>query len=407
MNQLNFEVFPSDEKDFRLKIEPDIHDKNLINIFCSFTFITPNYSVLFTLSELKKFTETITNHKVFLVLWDMNTLSNPYFRRMSASGKTPDWDKFINEKIKEVREIVTMVGFKKDEINIYKSSDLWKRFVSYKEENIFQRFYSALAQMKIQDYVANNKVSHLFQVPMDMFFCNYFHKLYPEDISKSIDIAFYGQDKEKLYLTTRQFMIDDCIISDKKPIFVRVKSFPYLIYNANVPEWNMSLRDIRNIILNFPLTKEEVIVLFRYIFSSNILEEDFESFKKVNGKKGCNELKEILAKALYKYLQVSKKRFMEISGQIKEDTINVSGRKEARDFGQILKSNIALEIILMADGTKNTTEMSKKIGKSIATISTYANRLKRKKLIEVLPNGNIKRTVNVLKINFDIGIQKD
>ena len=87
--------------------------------------------------------------------------------------------------------------------------------------------------MHIKDFVANNKVSHLIQVPMDIFFCNYLHKLCPEDTNKAIDIAFFGQDKENLYVSTRELMINDGLIENKKPIFVIIKNFPYLIYNYN------------------------------------------------------------------------------------------------------------------------------------------------------------------------------
>jgi Mn-dependent DtxR family transcriptional regulator len=69
-----------------------------------------------------------------------------------------------------------------------------------------------------------------------------------------------------------------------------------------------------------------------------------------------------------------------------------------------LKSQIALEILLLADGSKSTTEISKVTKKSVATISTYTNRLKRMNLIRVLENGHLKRNIKGVKVNFELGL---
>jgi len=412
METNNIEVYKTDKKAFDLEIKPDFKDKKQLNIFCSFTYITPNYSVLFTLNELKKFVEQ-GDFKIFLVIWDMNTLANPYFKKMCSSRKINNPDLFIDQKISELKDIAGSIGFDKEKLSIYKSSDLWKRFISYNEENIFQEFYSVLAQMHIKDFVANNKVSHLIQVPMDIFFCNYFHKLCPEDTNKAIDIAFFGQDKENLYVSTRKLMINDGLIENEKPIFVIIKNFPYLIYNYNVPEWDMGLKDIKNILINFPLAKKEIFVLLKHI--TNLIKirikekdkdveidyDDFYSEYKDNPEK---ELIEVLAENLFRYLKEHKKRFLETSGRVEEAVLNLVKKQDVKNIGQVLKSDIALEILLLADGSKNTSEISRELKKSVATISTYANRLKKMNLIRVLPNGKIKRNIKGLKVNFELGL---
>jgi predicted transcriptional regulator len=268
---------------------------------------------------------------------------------------------------------------------IYKSSELWKRLISFKGEDVFQDFYYTIAQMEIKDSVNNTKVSHLLRIPMDIFFCKHFHQLYPEDIEKPIDIAFFSADKERLYVSTRQILYDNGIISDKTPIFIKMDFFPYLIYNYKVPDWNMSLREIKSIVHNFPLEKKNLYSLFRFL-----------GYPKGN--------KSELAEALYNYLQEHKKKFD--SEKIIEDVINLSSKSETRKFGQILKSNIALEILLMADGTKTTTEISKILKKSVATISTYTNRLKKMNLIR-LKDEKIKRNLKGIKLNFELGLQKE
>jgi len=94
-NMPTFLIYPSDEKEFNSKIEPEIKEGNELTIFCSFTYITSNYSILFTLEGLKKFIGN-RNYKVLLVMWDMNALSNVYFRKLQSLKKVSDADAFIN-----------------------------------------------------------------------------------------------------------------------------------------------------------------------------------------------------------------------------------------------------------------------------------------------------------------------
>jgi len=84
--------------------------------------------------------------------------------------------------------------------------------------------------------------------------------------------------------------------------------------------------------------------------------------------------------------------------------LHLNDLKNVKQIGQVLKSNIALEIMTLADGTKNTSQISKHLEKSVATISTYANRLKKMNLIRVLPGGNLKRNIKGIKINFELGL---
>lgn len=414
MVQQNFEVYKTDLKDFDLKIKPEVTEGKPLNLFCSFTYITPNYSVLFTLEELKKFVAT-GNYKVFLVLWDMNALSNAYFRRLKTLKKVPDAEKFIDDKVKELRNLAYSVGFNETNFQIYKSSELWKRLISYKEDNLFQQFYSILAQIEINRYeIERDKISHLIQIPMDMFFCNYFHKLYPEDAGKGIDVAFLGQNKEKLYTLTRDLMVENGLIERKDPVFIMMKDFPYLLHNHAVPEWNMKPKDIKDIISGCNLGKKDIFILFRYLESNTggivvkenekSTEKDYSEFYTSHKDDKDETLLQILSDNLYSYLQDHKKKYLEESGEVEETILNISKKHEVRNIGAVLKSTIALEILLKSDGTRNTSQISKEIGKSVATISTYANRLKKMGLLRMLPDGKLKRNIKGVKINLELGI---
>lgn len=411
MNNDLFAVHSDDSKDFELKIQPEIEQGKQLNVFCSFTYITPNYSILFTLEELKEFVKS-GNYKVFIVMWDMNALANPYFKRLQAIKKIPNSEAFINEKLQELRDLAHSLGFNQENLQIYKSSDLWKRLISYKEENLFQQFYSVIAQLKIKNYYVSDKISHLIQIPMDIFFCNYFHELYPEDLEHEIDIAYFGQNKESLYKLTRELMLESGIISHKNPLFVIMKNMPYLIKEDKVPEWNMGLREIKDIISAMELTKREIFDLFKHIGQNFTLTDeenkdtdyDYEKLYQLHKDSEVDILKMKLSENLFKYLQQRKKDFFKASGQVEEPILNVSTRQDVKNVGKVLKSTIALEILLKADGTRNTTKISKELGKSIATISTYVNRLKRLNLIRVLEDGTLKRKVKGFKVNLELGV---
>lgn len=414
MKSAIFAVYPEDKNDFDLKIVPEIEEGKRLNVFCSFTYITPNYSVLFTLEELKKFTQS-GRYRVLLVIWDMNTLANAYFLKLRSLKKISDAESFINQKVEELRKLAYSLGFDKENLLIYKSSDLWKRLISYKEDDLFQQFYSVLAQMKVKSYtITSDKISHLVQVPMDIFFCNYFHELYPEDLDKEVDLAYFGKNKESLYPLTRELMLKSGLIEKKNPILIAMRDFPYLIYNDSVPEWNMSQRDIKEIIVGCNLGKKELFLMFRHLednagsiharIDKKAAELDYEAFTRQYSDASVEELGHILAENLYTYLQERKEQYQKASGEVEESIMNVTKKEDVRNIGSVLKSTIALEILLRADGTRNTTKIAKELSKSVPTISTYVNHLKRTGLIRVLPNGNLRRTIKGVKINFELGV---
>jgi predicted transcriptional regulator len=414
MKNSTFATYSEDKEDFELKIEPEIEEGKQLNIFCSFTYITPNYSILFTLEELKKFTQN-GKYRVLLVLWDMNTLSNAYFRRLRALKKITNAEVFINQKVEELRTIAYSLGFDKENLLIYKSSDLWKRLISYKEDDLFQQFYSVLAQMKIKEYhIPSDKISHLIQIPMDVFFCNYLHKLYPEDLDREVDLAYFGRNKESLYPITRDLMLKNGLIEKKNPIFIMMRDFPYLIYNDSVPEWNMSQRDIKEIVIGSELDKKDLLSMFRHLEENfgyigikadkNIDKISYNEFVNQFEDASVEDLSRILAENLYNYLQVRKEQYQKSSGDIEEKILNISKKEDVRKISSALKSKIAFEILTRADGTRNTTKIAKELSKSVATISTYVNRLKKMGLIRVLSDGNLRRTIKGIKINIELGV---
>ncbi len=382
-------ILPEDEADFKQKIA-FLKKDSKINVLCSFTYITPNYDVIATLSELYNFTKNM-NSKVYLVMWDMNTLANPYFKKYCANI-VKDQDLFIEEKMQEVRGIAKAIGFDEHNLLIFKSSDFWRRLVSFKEENLFQQFFSVLARLHVADFNDFRKCSHIFQISLDVFLSNYFNRLYLEDGDEEIDVIFSDYYKQKLYLATRKVMVEEGLMKNKL-LFLLMETVPYIVYDERVPEWNMKLEEIRYILMHAPNKTEDLIQLLQYLDGEKKIEKNISKEKII----------ENLAKQLYEYLSKYKKQYFEKNKYVEESVMNISKKSEAIKVDYVLKSKIFLDIILLADGTKSTGQIAKHLKKSVATVSSYSSKLKKMGFIRIDKDGKLKRNVKGVKINFELG----
>jgi len=346
------------------------------------------------------------NFKLFIMMWDMNTLVNPYFKRLLSSRKVTNIPRFIEDKITELKNILLSHGFRKDQFFLYKSSDLWRRLVSYRDDNLFQQFYSVIAQMQNKDFV-EHKTSHLIQYPMSLFFCTYLHKLCPEDTDKPMDLLFFGPQREKIYTMARATMYKEGIIENEKPFFIVMKDYPYITYNEALPNWEHGRDYIREMLTYWNLTKPEILSIMCHLKETIVKmkikesEFDYDNFVKNPPQYQNEKLIEILATAMHIYLQERKKTFLELDSNIDETVLNISNKEEIKKMGEIMRSKIALQIMFFADGTRNITQMAKDLKKSVATISIYASKLKKMNLIRVIKNDKIKRNVKGLKVNFE------
>lgn len=172
----------------------------------------------------------------------------------------------------------------------------------------------------------------------------------------------------------------------------------------------MSLKEISQIVQNCKFNYNEFASLMRNLSLSIKLMIDNEEFKYNELSDYCKnlkeeELKKILSKNLFIYLKNNKERYLLISKEIQEEIKPLTNKIELKNMGNVLRSNIAMKILLLSDGTKNTTDIAKELQKSVPTISMYANKLKRLNLIRLTDNNKLKRNIKGIKINFDLGIE--
>ena len=390
IKRVKTDIIPEDKEDFKQQVNV-LKKNSRLNVLCSFTYITPNYDILATLSELHNFVKA-HNFKVFLIMWDMNTLANPYFKKYCAD-KVKDKDEFIEEKMQEVRGIAKTMGFDDSNLSIYRSSDLWKRLVSFKKEDLIQQFFSVLARLPVRDFADFRKCSHIFQISLDLFFSNSLCKLYPEDGDEHMDIVFSDYYKKSLYIATRKIMIEEGIITNH-PVFLLMETVPYIVYEERCPEWDMTLDEIKYILMHANNKTSEFLKLLNYFNEESGLDEGSSKDKILDN----------LAQELHKYLSKYKKLYKERTGEVHEAIMSISKKNQAIEMGSILKSRICLDILTMANGSHTITEIAKTLKKSVATISAYSKKLKDSGFISVDAEGKVIRKVSGIKLNFEHGL---
>ncbi len=384
----NYIIHPKDLKKLEQKLKTTSKSKKISYIYTSFTYITPNYSVILFLEELQKFAKK-HDLKVILVIWDMNVLADTYYRKMKRDMS----DKaFIDQKIDEIYTIAYSIGFDQGDISIHKSSDLWKRFIVYKESEIYQEFYSTLMQIKVEEYAYGYKAAYMIQLPMNLFFCKYFHKLFPEDVGQEINLIFLKEQREKIYTQSRKAMYDLNITKYESPLFVIMNDIPYFNYRGYEPEWNMSYTEVLEIINGIKPNKIDTMKVLELLKSET---EDI----------GTDTMHEKLARSIFNYLQEKKKNYVKIKGVEESRMLSINDKDKLMQIGSVLRSKIALNIILKADGTRTISKIAKELDKSIPTISTYIKKLKSAELIAVYDSNKIKRTIKGFKANFEFGLQ--
>lgn len=404
--------YSCDEKDeglFNSFIKPRLKSKEKVRLFCSFTYITPNYINLFIINELAKLAKE--GYELFVIVWDMNSITNKYFKRqvVHALG-TESPAAFMDKKVQEIERIFSSLGVGPAQLHLYKSSDVWKRMVNVQNHDLFLKLYHILTSLKIGEFASPHKVSHLIQMPADMFFANFFHLLYPEDAEGPMDVALLGNNKEEIYKKTRQLMYDEGIIGMEKPAFLITKHVPYIILDETVPEWNLSLEEVIRIFNGCKLNEHDINELFEIILKdkldtfhyydtkNNLIETDQSQISKVIHKLPIENQMFTLGYNLYKYMNSFKAKFTQT--EMPSRVLSIKSKEQLLEIGKVIKSKPLVEMLHLADGTKTISQIAKLSKKQIANTSMYVSNLKKAGLVTVDSGGKVKRAYDAVKINF-------
>jgi hypothetical protein len=349
---------------------------------------------------------------VIIALWDMNILSNPYFRRKEIeSSSTLSDEQYIQKKREELLELTAALGIKN--VKIYNSSEIWARLIQQKEQALFVKYYSTLSMMDIDEPNLNDKINYLVQLPADLFFVNYFHLLYPEDIKAPIDVIYANPARKTLYYATRKAMYHEGLISVETPILILSKEIPRIEIDTQIPHWDMTLGEINRIISKWRYDWEQLEELFSNVIALVLPEikisasgnsktvktvDAVEELKKLDK----NEVSLVVSRALFDYFQKAKE-LMHAKHEFAPDFLSIKTGKEVNNLGALLKSKNTMKIIALANGTRTTTEIAKASNMQLSNTSQYISKLEKAGIIKI-KDKKVFRSVKGIKINFDASI---
>lgn len=402
-------VYEKDISIFDNIVKPKLNTNRPVSLFCSFTYITPNFYNLYIIKTLAKFAKE--GYDLKILLRDINSLTHRYSRNLKRE-KNINFS-FIDDRIQEIKNIFKFFGVDEKQLKIFKASETWRRMISINEPPIFFDLYEIMTDINLDELNFKQKASHIIQMPADTVIANYLHVLYPESEDKPVDAAFLERNKEPVYDLFRDKMLEKGLINTQRPVFFISDKLPYLIYQSKIPEWNMDIDEITYIISHYEPTVEETEQIFNSLLSDCLSE--FVLVRKDKKKEvGFQELVSSLPKLdpsdrnltlsynLHKFLQDVRKD-IDLT-QKHPSSINITGKNQATEIGKVLKSKIALEILLLSNGHYNVTQIAKKLKKQISNISIYINDLKRLGLIEIMENRKVRRKINNINLNFDMGL---
>ncbi len=387
-------------------INAKVHSKEVLNIFCSFTFITPNNRAIFILSKLAEFAKVCPNTRIHIVLADMNILTQDYLKHLGFNWET-DTVNFIQKKKDELRQYLMSFGASPEQIHVYNFSEVWEKMIKKEDKHYFLQYYSVISEFKLSafDNAKIYNVSQFFQYSLDIFFATIMHILYPEYVNAPVDVFIGRFMKKDIYVPTRNLIYEHGISKMRKPFLLLTKEDPDLMFRDRIPEWNMDMEEIRYIIDNTELKDEDYLNIIEFYRSEvdkfNVYMDEEKKVLSIDQavkmvKKESRNIKTIIVSSLiYSFLQEKKKLVKE---DISVDNIQIKRKQDIIKISNLLKTKHVLEIIHLCDGKHTLTAVSKKLGIHMSNLSKSIKELKDAGIITIKDK---KLYLNYHKVIFD------
>lgn len=401
---------PHDSGFFKSLIVPKLKQKKPVNLYCSLSYFTSNYTGIFMMSELANLMKQ--GLSVYLVMWDINCQSHQRFRRIvQQTAETPE--QIIQSKMDEIASLFQLFKAPMEILHLYRASDVFNRFMKKQEPNLFIQFYWILEKIKLDELVHNHKASHLIQMPLDVFFANFFHELYPEDLSERMEVKLMYPYQEAISKEVRNLMYQHEVTTSPNPLFLLLPPYPYLFYNNAIPDFGMSRDALVSHITACKPTDSQIMQMY-YVVLKKMLQEfelldnehtlhtlSWDDFLQKHATLSLENQQVSLGYNIHKYLTDIKNR---LKAQEKPGVLRLSSTDDAVKYSKLLSRKPMVEILRKIDGKKNATQLAKELKMAKSNMSTYLSLLKHHNLISIEPNGSIKRAITAINTNFEVGL---
>lgn len=385
-------------------------DKDRPSIFFSLTHLKYNYITLthlFNLAELAKL-----GFCIVIVLWDMNILSNPYFKKVEFE-KYRDWtsEQYINKKRDEILSLATSLGIEK--VKVYNSSEIWSRFMQKKDRELFAKYYSVLSTIDLDECSTDEKLNYLIQLPADIFFANFFEDLFPEDVKRPIEVIYSSPARRMLYFATRKAMHNEGLTSTERPIVILSKEIPRIEIDAQIPHWDMTASEINQIMSRWQFEKSDLENLYKNVLGKILCNVSIITNTGVKTVQIDTAVKELLKESQENIVSSASKNFFTYFQKAKEITKNLEAprpafhaiktKKELKQLSTLLKSENVMKILVLANGARTISEIAKDMSMQLSNASQYIAKLKKASLVTI-KNKKVIRTARGLTVNFETSL---
>ncbi|MEK6948926.1 MAG: winged helix-turn-helix domain-containing protein [Nanoarchaeota archaeon] len=391
-------------------IAPKLSLGKEVNIFCSFSYFTPNYADLFFLRELAELSKKKCN--LYLILWDINAETHPYFIKI-INERHISPEQMILEKIEEIKAIFRYLGAPENRINLYRATEVLNRFIKKQTPNLFVKYYEAVEKMSLNELVLEHKISHLIQMPLDLFYAYFLQELYPEDVINPIECIICYDYQYEIYAAMRTVLQEKGLGKNIKPVILICPSHPYLVKEGGLPELDMSKEAVVQQMLFCNPSLEEINKMYQVVLQ-RVLSE-FELLEK-NGKISVLKLSDFLKQNktlplenqlvslgynLYSYLQYFGKK---LESGSPERITHLTSVADTVKLAKVLSSKRLVEVFQTIDGEKNATQLAKQLKIARSNMSKYLKVLNDNHFIEIDSGGIIRKKIYGIRANFEVGL---
>ena len=393
-------------------IIPKLKERKEVSILCSFSYFTANYTDMFLFHQLSE----LVKHgcSLYLLMWDINAQSHPYFVKIINERHIAP-EQMIQEKMGEVLSILSALGTPMSRIHVYRASEMLSRFIKKQSPNLFVKYYEVAEKMNLNMLVLKHKVSHLLQMPLDLFFAYYLQELYPEDMSQPIEAMVCYDYQYEIYAGVRSVLHEKALGKSVKPALLMCRPHPYLVREGALPEIGMSQEALVQHVLACNPSEQEILQMYEVVIASVLKECElftrdkkvslfgFDEFMRKNKALPKHNQQVSLGHNLYRYLQFFETK---LDRSTTQRIVHLESMPDTVKFARLLSRKRLVQILQNVDGTTNATQLAKQLQIARSNLSNYLKMLRKNGFITIDSEGFIHKNISAISMNFELGLKQ-
>lgn len=355
-------------------------DKNYIpnktHIFMPMTYITPNYTALFSLSTIAALTRQ--GNYVSILLHDNNLIMHNYVLKNRAIVSQLTAGVYTQHLIEEITRILKIFNADDKKVRILKTSELWAKIMQDSSLNL--DFYTILGGLSIsvEDIESGlyEVAYHIIERAFDMYISKNYQKIVEQGLPDPV-FFMINQRRVRPYERIRDIIYGSEIKNNNRNMqyIISLKDIPYIIHDDLMPSCTMSFSDIKKL---FELSKldsrQEAMLKKNFMVPISQILNRASQPPRVGMRRRDSD-KGSLVFEFYALMH-------QISALLNEQKIEslhditVSSMIQLESVAKVLSSKKALQIMSLCDGEMTMSEIAKKTNTQLSNTSSYISLLR-------------------------------